>query len=131
MSIHSSCVCLSLVNVTSNYSSRCLYSKKFLTFISLLLIAALFFSSFILVVNKASAVSDVVVGTEDELLNAISAAPNKKQCVIDIKGDIVLKNSLEIPKNKRITLVMFGGAYIVSLIGGDGVDTVIVRVVEN
>jgi hypothetical protein len=112
--------------VTGSFKSNlcCIYSKK--TF-SLLFIVALVFSSFLLVTNRASAVPDVVVGTEDELLNAISAAPNKKQYTIDISDDLVLKNSLEIPKNKRITLVVFGRDSSFALIGCDGVDTVIVR----
>ena len=103
----------------------CNYSKK--TFVTLLFIVALFFSSFLLVTNRASAVPDVVVGTEDELLNAIIAAPNKKQCTIDVSDDIVLKSSLEIPKNKRITLVVFDPDSSFALIGCNGVDTVIVR----
>jgi hypothetical protein len=48
------------------------FSKKFSTFVSLLLVVLLFSSSLILVANRASAVPDIVVGTEDELLNAIS-----------------------------------------------------------
>ena len=114
--------------VTGSFKSIfcCIYSKK--TFVYLMLMTALFLSPLVLVVNGVSVVSDIVVGNEAELLNAINVAPNKKSYVIGISDDIVLKNSLEIPKNKNITLVKDGGtSSFVSLIGCDGVDTIIVK----
>jgi hypothetical protein len=105
-----------------------LYSKKTLTFISLLLITALVFSPLISIGNGAEVVSDVVIGNEYELLKAISTAPNKKSYVIGISENIALKNLLEIPNGKNITLVMnCGTSSFVSVIGTNGVDTVIVK----
>ena len=103
------------------------YSKKVVVFVSLLFMILLVLSSHIFVAN-GTLVPDVVVGNEVELLNAVSAAPDKKSYIIGLSDDVVLKNSLEIPKNKIITLVLFGGASsFVCLIGSDGVDTIIVK----
>jgi hypothetical protein len=104
------------------------YNKKTLAFVALLLITALVCSQFVFVCSGASVVPDVVVENEAELLNAISAAPDKKSYVIGLSEDIALKNSLEIPENKNITLIMFGSASsFVSLLGNNTVDTIIVN----
>ncbi|MCL2642537.1 MAG: hypothetical protein FWD52_03360 [Candidatus Bathyarchaeota archaeon] len=87
-------------------------------------------ASFVSVVNGASSgVSDVVVGDEVGLLNAVGVAPNKVSYVIGLSGDIVLRDSLEIPKGKNIVLVVSEGVLsgFACLVGGDGVDTIVVK----
>ena len=107
------------------------FSKKVLVFVSLLfLVVVLFVASFVSVVNGASSgVSDVVVGDEVGLLNAVGVAPNKVSYVIGLSGDIVLRDSLEIPKGKNIVLVVSEGVLsgFACLVGGDGVDTIVVK----
>ncbi|MDR0797181.1 MAG: hypothetical protein LBE70_00460, partial [Nitrososphaerota archaeon] len=116
------------MNVKANSVLRVFGSKETLGFTSLLLMLMLVFAPLISVANETSTVPDVVVRNETELLNAISTAPNKKSFVIGINEDIILKNSLEIPKNKNITLVIFNvTSSFVSLIGRDNMDTIIVK----
>lgn len=118
------------MTITGSFKAKlcCLYNKKTLTFVSLLLIVTLISSPLISVGNGSPAVFDAVIKNEAELLNAISTAPNKKSHVIGLSENITLNNSLEIPKNKNITLALFGNALgFVSLIGCNGMDTIIVK----
>ncbi|MCL2642951.1 MAG: hypothetical protein FWD52_05530 [Candidatus Bathyarchaeota archaeon] len=72
-----------------------------------------------------------VVESEVELCDAIRASPDNSGYVYVIgvgQGGIVLEKSLEIPEGKNVGLVSADvSAYTVCLVGGDGVDTVIVK----
>jgi hypothetical protein len=115
-------------NSKAKSSWRVFCNKKTVAFASFLCILALIFSPLMSVANGSSVVPDIIVGNETELLKAISSAPNKKVYVIGISEDIFLENSLEVPKNKHITLVIVSNmSSFVALIGSDGVDTIVVK----
>ncbi|MDR0460226.1 MAG: autotransporter adhesin family protein [Nitrososphaerota archaeon] len=114
------------VNVKFEANLHYFFSKKFVIFVSLLFLLVLVFSSSISVVIGASITSDVVVKNEMEILNAISEAPNKKSHIISLSENITLKNSLEIPKNKNITLIAFGGSDA-CLRGSNDIDTIVIK----
>ena len=118
------------VKVESKFNLCYSCDKLFVVFVSLLFLVVLVSSPFLSVVNSVSSVvPDVVVGDEDELLNAIRVAPNKGSYIIGLSGDIVLQNSLEINTGKNISLIMFGDSSsgFVCLIGGMDADTIIVK----
>jgi hypothetical protein len=116
------------MNSVSKLSANlgCFFNKKLLALAFSLLMVMLISVSFVSAINEASVMPDVVVDNETELLNAIEIAPNKTAYVIGISGDIVLQNSLEIPKGKNIVLVVSDSSFIL-LVGGDGMDTIIVK----
>jgi hypothetical protein len=103
----------------------CLYGKKSLFFVSLLFLAVLVSAPFVLVVSGVSVSSDVVVGSEAELKDAISTASDGVVYVIGIEKDVVLENPLEIPSGKSITLVGVGDG-VWKLVGANKQDTIIV-----
>jgi len=91
--------------------------------VSLLFLLVLVFSPLVSVFNGASffvqgvETPDKLVGTETELFNAVSEAPSDKTpYVIGISADILLKETLEIPVGKSITLVSVGDG-VWSLVG--------------
>jgi hypothetical protein len=105
--------------VRSEFNLRSMYGKKMLVFVSLFFMVVLV-SSFFVALNSGGGgsffvsgveVSDVVVGSEVELLDAIGAAPDKTFYAIGLSGDIVLASSLEIPVGKDIVLVGVGGVW--------------------
>ncbi|MCL2642321.1 MAG: hypothetical protein FWD52_02225 [Candidatus Bathyarchaeota archaeon] len=96
------------------------FSRKTLPFvISLLFIITLFSSS--LVSGFYISQRDIDVYSEVELREAINAAPDNKYYEIVLKNELTLKTPLEIPKGKQIGLL--DGR----LVGGNGVDTIIVK----
>jgi len=99
------------VNTKVKLNLSTLYSKKFLVLFSLFFMTVLIFSPLSFMVNEVSAVSDVAVGSETELLKAIEAAPDNVEYVIGFKKDIVLEKTLEIPISKNISLVNTGGTW--------------------
>ena len=119
------------VNAKSNFNLRWLYSKKALLFISLVVIVALTSVSLI-PVTSGHMFTGVAVGTEEELRNAIDTSDNLY--AIEILESIVLEKPLEIPNDKKIILVTFNEynpwanyGRDISLIGPDGMDTIIVK----
>ncbi|MDR0470269.1 MAG: hypothetical protein LBH79_00915 [Nitrososphaerota archaeon] len=66
---------------------------------------------------------DIVVGSEVELLNAISTAPDNAEYVIGLNRDIVLTDSLEIPVSKNITLMGVGKG-VWRLVGANNQNTI-------
>ncbi len=98
------------------------YSKKTLPLISLLFITAIVAFPFIPNANGLWFTIHTTAVNEVELRNAINTAPDNEAYTINI-GNITLEKPLEIPAGKVIGLVS-GGAY---LIGGDGVDTIVVK----
>jgi hypothetical protein len=102
--------------------------KNLLTLTSLLFMTTIVFFPLISMSNGTLVEPNVQVGNEAELLNAINTAPNKTVYVISLSENIILKNSLEIPENKNIKLTTVSGtSNFVTLIGADGMDTIIVR----
>jgi len=94
------------------------FSKKFLVFVSLLFMVVLVFSPLVSVYSELSffaagaGTPDKVVKNETELINAINAATSDKTPYsIGLNTDITLKNSLEIPSDKSITLVSVDGVW--------------------
>ena len=115
----------------SKYNLRCFYRRQVLSFTSLLFMAILFSSLFISEINGTTVASNVIVGSEAELLKAIEAAPDNTEYVIGLRKNIVLGNMLEIPVGKNITLVSVGGfwtlgstVYACSIISVAGVLTI-------
>ncbi|MCL2642324.1 MAG: hypothetical protein FWD52_02240 [Candidatus Bathyarchaeota archaeon] len=106
----------------SKFSLVCFFSKKSLLLISLLFMTTIFVFFTIPPTNGVVADIDIYVYSEAELRDAINVAPNNKVYRIVILEDIVLKKPLEISDNKNIEL---WSGY--SLVGGDGVDTIIVK----
>ncbi|MCL2642318.1 MAG: hypothetical protein FWD52_02210 [Candidatus Bathyarchaeota archaeon] len=109
------------VNVKSKPALNCLFGKKTLVFVSLLFMLVLVSSPFVFGTNDWIVIN-VDVCDEVELREAISTAPGNAWHMIGVGQDIVLKESLVIPKGKMIGLVGDG-----RLVGGDGVDTIIVK----
>lgn len=108
------------------YTSHCLFSRKFLLFISVLFMSTIVFFAPISDVNGWVGVPiDIRVKTEAELVNAINAAPDNEWYYIVVLKTIVLEKSLEIPDGKQIYLSWYGPE--VCLIGANGVDTIVVK----
>jgi len=110
-----------------------MYSKKVLSFVSLLFMVVLVFSSFVLVFSGVSFFAlgveapDEVVKNEAELVKAVNAAPlDKAPYVIGFSVDIVLKKSLEIPVEKNIVLVSVGDG-VWKLVGPNKQNTITVK----
>ncbi|MCL2641952.1 MAG: LPXTG cell wall anchor domain-containing protein [Candidatus Bathyarchaeota archaeon] len=113
------------VFVKPKFNQQQFLSKKTLTFISLLFIITLFSSPFTSEVSGVWLDVDVQVKTETALRKAIDTS-GSDGCIIYVMESIFLKNPLEISDGKGIVLVSYedGG---VSLVGADGMDTIIVR----
>jgi len=100
------------------------FSKKVLLFISLLFISTLLFSSTFTSEANGWIPTHVFVYNEVELKEAINTAPDNESYHIGLLNDIVLKESLEIPSGKMISLA---GGWDRRLVGADGMDTIIVK----
>jgi hypothetical protein len=116
------------VNIKSTSTLRCLFKKMSLIFVSLLFMVSLFSSTFISEANGTGRLICVDAGDEFELRAAISTSPHDSIMPygIDILRDIILEKPLEIPEGKNIILASLGGDGV-SLIGADGMDTIIVK----
>lgn len=105
-------------------------NKKILVLISLIFIVALAFSPFISLLSCrvsffaiGAEATDKVVKNETELGNAISVAPSDNTpYTISLNDNIALKNSLEIPNGKNITLTGMGGVW--KLVGANNLNTI-------
>jgi hypothetical protein len=110
-----------------------LFSKNILPFVSLFFIVALFSSFCISEVNGVWVTIDVKVRTETELRSAIDSSDSVSGCAIYLLETIVLEAPLEIPDGKGIVLITYEQdnpldlCSSVSLVGVDGMDTIIVR----
>jgi len=82
----------------------------------------LFSSLFISDINGTTVASDVIVGSEAELLKAIEAAPDNTEYVIGLSKDIKLTSSLVIHSGKNITLAGVGSVW--KLVGANKQNTI-------
>jgi len=116
-----------VVAVKSNfkYGLCCLFSKKTLLFISLLFMTVLLFSSLFVLEVSGHSPPPIDVENEVELRAAINDPRLMRLDRIKLLKDIVLEKSLEIPDGKFVMLIAEGTGF--SLIGADGMDTVIVK----
>jgi hypothetical protein len=115
--------------VKPKFNLRGGFSKKTLFLVSLLCLAVIVLSLFIALNGGFSLFAlktkapDIAVGSEAELLNAISTAPDNAEYVIGLNRDIGLTDSLEIPVSKNITLVG-AGKDVWKLVGANNQNTI-------
>ncbi|MCL2691536.1 MAG: autotransporter adhesin family protein [Candidatus Bathyarchaeota archaeon] len=117
-------------NIKSKFNSHSIHSRKAISFVSLLFMTILLVSPLVSVFTNvspfASAAPDKVVGTANELIDAVANAPDGSSYTIALDMDITLTDTLEIPADKDITLVSDSDSKFFKLIGADGKSTITV-----
>jgi len=116
------------MNIKLKIDTCCIRSRKVLVFVSLILVAVLFFSclfSIFSVSPFALGASNVVVSNEVELRDAVKNAV--EPTVIALSRDIILASSaLVISADKDVTLTSVGNSGFFKLFGSNG-DTIVVE----